>query len=200
MRIAPLALLASLALALPAAAQDAPPARRGFWGGFGLGGGSNLTTTLDDGSPGGFVGAFRLGGTLNPRWLLGGESTSWMRDVDEDAWAFRSNFSAIAMFYPSATGGWFVKAGPSIAMINETAATSSQVDGVDLSTTVSATETGFGATFGVGYDLKIGRNLYLVPEVTYLLQAFTGRTTDTPLGTIPGTNSILVFTLGLTWH
>jgi hypothetical protein len=39
-----------------------------------------------------------------------------------------------------------------------------------------------------------------VPEVTYLLQAFSGRTTNTQLGTIPGTNSILMFTLGLTWH
>jgi len=199
MRIVTLALLGSLTLLQAAGAQEAP-ARRGFWLGFGLGGGANLTTTLDDGSPGGFAGMFRAGGTLNPKWLLGGESAGWIRDVEEDAWAYRSNFSAIAMFYPSATGGWFLKAGPSIAILNETSTVSSQVDGVDLTATLSATEVGFGGTFGVGYDLKIGRNLYLVPEVTYLLQAFTGRTTDTPLGTIPGTNSILLFTLGLTWH
>ncbi|HEX9167245.1 MAG TPA: outer membrane beta-barrel protein [Gemmatimonadales bacterium] len=199
MRTGILSLLSIMMLSLPAMAQE-EPARRGFWVGFGLGGGANLTTTLDDGSPGGFAGSFRAGGTLNQKWLLGGESIGWVRDVEEETWAYRSNFSPIAMFYPSATGGWFLKAGPSISVLNESSAISNQVDGVDIVTTVSATEIGFGGTFGVGYDLKIGRNLYLVPEVNYLLQAFSGRVTDTPLGTIPGTNSILVFTLGLTWH
>lgn len=199
MRTTMLALLSVFALSLPAGAQEAP-VRRGFWLGFGAGGGANLTTTLDDGSPGGFAGNFRLGGTLNSKWLLGGETNGWVRDVEQDTWAYRGNLSAIAMFYPSATGGWFLKAGPSIALLNETSSTSTQVDGVDLSASLSATEIGFGGTFGVGYDLKIGRNLYLVPEVTYLLQAFSGRTTNTQLGTIPGTNSILMFTLGLTWH
>ena len=199
MRTGVLSLFSIVMLSLPASAQE-EPARRGFWVGFGLGGGANLTTTLDDGSPGGFAGSFRAGGTLNPKWLLGGESIGWVRDVEEETWAYRSNFSAIAMFYPSATGGWFLKAGPSISVLNETSAVSNQVDGVDIVATVSANEVGFGGTFGVGYDLKIGRNLYLVPELSYLLQAFSGRVTDTPLGTIPGTNSILVFTLGLTWH
>jgi len=199
MRTGVLSLFSMMMLSLPALAQE-EPARRGFWLGFGLGGGANLTTTLDDGSPGGFAGSFRAGGTLNPKWLLGGESIGWVRDVEEETWAYRSNFSAIVMFYPSATGGWFLKAGPSISVLNETSAVSNQVDGVDIVATVSANEVGFGGTFGVGYDLKIGRNLYLVPELSYLLQAFSGRVTDTPLGTIPGTNSILVFTLGLTWH
>lgn len=199
MRAVLIGVVASLVLGTPAWGQEAP-LRQGFWLGFGLGGGANLTTTLDDGSPGGFSGNFRLGGTLNSKWLLGGESASWIRDVDEDAWAYRSNFSAIAIFYPSATGGWFLKAGPSIAVINESSSITTQVDGVDLTASLSATEVGFGGTFGFGYDIKIGRNLYLVPEVSYLLQAFSGRATSTPLGTIPGTNSILMFTLGLTWH
>ena len=199
MKLVLLGLVAAMALAAPVRGQEAPE-RRGLWLGFGLGGGANLTTTLDDGSPGGFAGNFRVGGTLNPKWLLGGESSSWIRDVEEDTWAYRSNFSAIAIFYPSATGGWFVKAGPSVAVINESSSITTQVDGVDLTASLSATEVGFGGTFGVGYEVKIGRNLYLVPEVSYLLQAFSGRTTDTPLGDIPGTNSILLFTLGLTWH
>jgi len=199
MRAITLALLTSITLVIPAAAQETA-VRHGFWLGFGIGGGPNLTSTLDDGSPGGFAGDFRLGGTLTPKWLLGGESTSWMRDVAENTWAWRSNFSAIAMFYPSASGGWFIKAGPGIAVINQSSSVSTQVDGVDITTAVSATEIGFGGTAGIGYDLRIGRNLYLVPEVTYLLQAFSGRVTNTPLGEIPGTNSILVFTLGLTWH
>lgn len=199
MRTVTMVLLGSLALGWPAEAQDAPP-RLGFWLGGGMGGGSNLTTTLDDGSPAGFAGNLRLGGTLTPKWLLGGESAGWMRDVDQDVWAFRSNLSAIAMFYPSVSGGLFLKGGPSIAIIDETSSASTQVDGVDIRASVSAMEIGFGLTAGVGYELRIGRNLFLVPEVSYLLQGFSGRTTDTPLGTIPATNSLLLFTLGLTFH
>jgi hypothetical protein len=192
-------LLLALTVSLPANAQE-PPAHRGFWIGFGLGGGTNLTTALDDGSPAGFSGNFRLGGTLSPRWLLGAESAGWIRDVDLDVWAYRGNFSAIVLFYPSAAGGLFLKAGAGMAMINQTSSETIRIDGVDVTASVSATEMGFGGTFGVGYDLKIGRNLYLVPEITWLLQGFEGRTTNTPLGTIPSTNSLLLFTLGLTWH
>lgn len=182
-----------------AAGQDPHP-RRGFWLGFGLGGGPNLTSTLDDGSPAGFAGLARLGGTVTPQWLLGAESAGWTREAGEDTWDWRSNISAVALFYPSRTRGLFLKAGPSIAMISTGTGTSRNIDGVDVTTSTSATEVGFGGTAGVGYDIRIARNLYLVPEVTYLLQAFSGRTTATPLGTIPSTNSILLFTLGLTWH
>lgn len=191
--------IVALASAAPTSAQEPHP-RRGFWLGFGIGGGPNLTSTLDDGSPAGFAGLARLGGTVTPQWLLGAESAGWSRDSGEDSWDWRSNVSAVALFYPSRARGLFLKAGPSIAIINTTTGTSRNIDGVDVSTSTSASEVGFGGTAGVGYDIRIARNLYLVPEVTYLLQAFSGRTTATPLGTIPGTNSILLFTLGLTWH
>jgi hypothetical protein len=85
-------------------------------------------------------------------------------------------------------------------MISESRGTTVSVDGVDVRSSVSASETGFGATLGAGYDIRIGRKLSLVPEVTYLLQAFDERSTNTLLGDIPGTNSILLFTLGLTFH
>jgi len=197
-----LSLISSLMLSLPAQAQDSttPSHRQGFWLGFGIGGGSNLTSTLDDGSTAGFAGLFRAGGTLSPKWLLGGESTGWSADVGDDSWAWRSNLSAIAIFYPSASKGLFLKAGPSFAMISESRGTTVSVDGVDVRSSVSASETGFGATLGAGYDIRIGRKLSLVPEVTYLLQAFDERSTSTLLGDIPGTNSILLFTLGLTFH
>jgi hypothetical protein len=197
-----LALWGTITLASSALAQRATPSshREGFWLGFGVGGGVNLTSTLDDGSSAGFAGLFRAGGTLSPHWLLGGESSGWSADVGDDAWAWRSNLSAIAIFYPSASRGLFLKAGPSVSFITQSSGTTVRVDGVDVTSTVSASEMGFGATLGAGYDIRLGRKLSLVPEVTYLLQAFDERSTNTPLGDIPGTNSILLFTLGLTFH
>lgn len=202
MRSIMLALACAIALPLAAHAQDSPPPshRRGFWLGFGIGGGANLSSTLDGGSTAGFAGLFRAGGTLSPRWLLGGESTGWSSDVGDESWAWRSNFSAIAIFYPSASKGFFLKAGPSFVTISESRSTTVSVDGVDVTSSVSASEYGFGATLGTGYDIRIGRKLSLVPEVTYLLQTFDARSTSTLLGDIPGTNSILLFTLGLTFH
>jgi len=197
-----LSLLGTIVLSLPLHAQDSTPPshRRGFWLGFGIGGGVNLTSTLDDGSKAGFASLFRAGGTLSPKWLLGGETSGWSADVGDDDWAWRSNLSAIAIFYPSARRGLFFKAGPGVAFINESRSTTVRVDGVDVTTSQSASEIGFGATFGVGHDIRIGRKLSLVPEVTYLLQAFEERSTSTQLGDIPATNSILFFTLGLTFH
>lgn len=202
MRGVMLGVLGALLLAVPAAAQqDAEESRRqGFWLGFGIGGGVNLTETLDGESKGGFTGLFRLGGTLSPNWLLGGESAGWGADVGDETWAWRSNLSAVAIFYPSATKGLFFKAGPSFAVISEGESITTDVDGVDVNASLSATDYGFGATLGAGYDIRIGRRLSIVPEVTYLLQGFDERTTGTLLGSIPGTNSILLFTLGLTWH
>ncbi|MCU0621233.1 MAG: porin family protein [Gemmatimonadales bacterium] len=197
-----LSLLGTIVLSLPLQAQDATPPshRQGFWLGFGIGGGVNLSSSLDDGSKAGFASLFRAGGTLTPKWLLGGETAGWSAEVGDDAWAWRSNLSAIAIFYPSAGRGLFLKAGPGVAFISESRSTTIRVDGVDVTTSQSASEVGFGATLGVGHDIRIGRKLSLVPEVTYLLQAFEARSTSTELGDIPGTNSILLFTLGLTFH
>lgn len=195
-----LAGLVSMALLVSGAAAQEAQSKQGFWLGFGVGGGSNLTSTLDGRSPGGWAGNFRLGGTLSQKWLLGGESAGWTSEVEDETWAFRSNFTAIALFYPSPGRGLFFKAGPGFSMISESRGESTTVDGVTVSTGVSATETGFGATFGAGWEIKIGRNLHLVPEVTWLLQAFEARTTQTMLGEIPGTNNLLLFTVGLTWH
>ena len=58
---------------------------------------------------------------------------------------------------------------------------------------------GFGTGLGAGYEVKIGRNLYLVPAADFLLQLFK-KETDPVLGRIPGSNTLLLFNLGLTWH
>jgi hypothetical protein len=55
-------------------------------------------------------------------------------------------------FYPSATGGLFLLGGLGVG------STQLEVDGVGTSG-----ETGFGAIFGLGYDIRVGTSVSLTP-------------------------------------
>ena len=72
----------TLGLVAEAAAAQAPDihAHRGFWIGFGVGGGKNLSQGLDGKRVGGGAGYLRLGGTVSQRVLLGFDGTFWGRD------------------------------------------------------------------------------------------------------------------------
>lgn len=163
---------------------------RGFWIGFGVGGGTNLSEGLDGKRVGGGAGYLRLGGTVSQRVLLGFDGVFWGRDESGNTIA-RGNGSFALLYYPSARGGGFLKGGLGWASI-----TRSSTSG---NTTTETTKGGFGLTLGTGWDVRLGRNLYLTPNVDFLFQAFSSEV-DPVLGKIPGTNTILLFTLGLGWH
>lgn len=163
---------------------------RGFWIGFGLGGGVNLNDGLDGERLSGGTGYLRLGGTPSQRVLLGFEGNFWGRDQD-GATIARGNGTFVTMFYPSTQGGGFLKGGIGWASI-------SRATTVGNSTTTTA-EGGFGLTAGAGWDVKIGRNIYLTPNADVLFQWFDAKN-DPVLGPIPGNNTILMVTMGLTWH
>jgi hypothetical protein len=190
-----IALITAVALSFAAGtsvAQQAPGAHqhRGLWGGFGVGGGINLSEGLDGKQLGGGVGWLRIGGTPSQRVLLGFEGIFWGRDESGNGIA-RGNGAFTVMFYPSANGGAFLKGGIGGASISR-ATTSGN-------STTTTSQGGFGLTLGTGWDVRLGSNLYLVPGIDLLLQWFESKT-DPVLGEIPGTNSIVTFTLGLTWH
>jgi hypothetical protein len=164
--------------------------RKGFWIGFGLGGGVNLSRGLDDRNLWGGSGYVRLGGTTRPNLLLGGEAIGWARDY-RDVTLSRGNAHFVVMYYPNVQTGFYLKGGVGGASI-----TRSRTQG---NTTTTTSKGGFGSGIGLGYEVQIGRNLYLVPAADFLLQVFESET-DPNLGRIPGTNTLLMFTLGLTWH
>lgn len=83
----------------------------------------------------------------------------------------RGNGTFTAMYFPSGEGGFFV----------------------------NVSESGPGLTLGAGYDVRLGRNLYLTPNLDVLFQ-FIGAKNDPVLGRQPGASIIMLFTLGLTWH
>lgn len=180
-RVLPLAIL----LLLPGflEAQSVAQPHQGFWIGFGFGGGVNLSKGLDNERL--TSGAFyvRLGGTPNQRLLLGFEAIGWARERD-DVILSRGNATFTGMWYPCRCGGVFLKGG-----IGSAAVSRDDHSGNDHHTD---TKGGFGTTLGVGADLKIGRNLYLTPNLDWLFQKFDSD--------VANSNHLFLFTLGLTWH
>jgi len=197
MRIANLALLGSIMASAPAAAQDVQE-HRGLWGGFGIGGGVNLSDTFGGGSLWGLSGYGRIGGTLNQRVLLGAESSGWIGSRDGVDYS-RGNLSALLLFYPSPRGGLYLKGGLGFSYVTTSISSSTTIDGVFYFNSVSESKGGFGATAGVGYDVRLGRNIYLVPAIDWYLQA-VGSENSSVFGNLPGTNNQISFSLGLVWH
>jgi hypothetical protein len=162
----------------PVGAQDAPR-HQGFWIGFGFGPGWDLDAPLGDANFGG-AGYLRLGGTLTPQLLIGGEASGWARD-DSGVTRTRGNATATVLFYPLPRGGVFLKSG--IGFGTESIQTST----FGVTTTVS--DEGLGVTVGAGYDIKLGRNFYATPNVDFLAQHIGGTS-----------RNLVLVTLGATWH
>ena len=148
-------------------------ARDGFWFGLGLGGGIedfDVDVGFDRGRG---LGAYiRLGGTVNDHVLVGGEVLVWEND-NQNGEISRVNVTATGLFYPSATGGWFVKAGGGVASY----------------TNFGFEMTGVGTTLGTGIDLRISDKFSITPNVDIQSQFFENNTVHS-----------LLFTLGFTLH
>lgn len=176
-----LGLTLGLAVGSPLAAQE-PPKHRGLWASFGFGGGWNLSRNvgIDGRSAGGGAGFFRMGGTPSQKLLLGGEIIGWGRS-ENDASLGRGNATFTAMFYPSVEAGVYLKGGIGGASIASTVSSGN--------TTTTVHDEGFGATVGLGWDIRVARNFYVTPGVDFLYQ----RVSDFD-------NTMVLITAGATWH
>ena len=171
------ALLTAL-LATTAFAQQAQT-RDGFWVGGGMGWGSlglSCTGCVDVGRTGGLSGYAKLGGTLRPNILLGVETNGW-RKSEAGATITLGNLSGAAYWYPMATQGLFVKGGVGYSVL-------SVDDG-----TGSANDSGFGLLAGLGYDVRVGRNLSMTPVMNWFRGGFDG-----------GSANVIQLGLGVTSH
>lgn len=102
-----------------------------------MGPGWNLDAPAGQEGIGG-AGYLRLGGTVTPQLLIGGEAAGWTRD-DSGIMRSRGNATASVMFYPMARGGLFLKSGLGFG----TESVQTTLGG--LTTTVS--DEGLGATW-----------------------------------------------------
>jgi len=147
--------LGVICLAAPSTASAGHPhARDGWVAGFSLGGGPGKFSLKDGGSsstePGGkFAG--RLGKALHPQITLGLEMDGWARTESTDVGDLNFyfvNFLLTGTFFPSTTGGFYLRGGLGGSTIT--------VDQVQGNTTVGFDEGGFGLLAGAGYEWRLG--------------------------------------------
>lgn len=144
--------------------------RAGFWGAFGLGAGGE-SFDLRDGT--GYNSelyrptlSFRLGGTVSQSLRLGGEALAWVNDQGGRTETL-SSFLFVAQLYPLATSGLYLKGGAGLGR-NEVAFN----DGFGVG------DTGFAGLLGAGWEMRVGRRLYLNPAIDLVEHAYTGRGGD----------------------
>lgn len=137
----------------------------------------------------GGAGYLRLGGTLSQSWLLGFEASAWAKSeagLDQSIGA--GHF--IVQWYPSRSGALYLKLGlGGMSYITN--------DGTD-----EYTATGGSGLFGIGYEIRLGRNMSVTP---FLNSMASGNTEIEQNGTVVGTNAdfkinMVQLGLGLTWH
>jgi len=171
-----IAMLSALSvLSISVASAQHAQTRKGFWIGLGLGYGSLSCTGC--GSTGGLSGYLKLGGTISPHLLLGGETNGWTKS-ENGGTVNAGNASFAAYYYPQPAGGLFLKAGVGFATTRVS------------SGGVSASTTGAGATAGAGYDLRVAANTSITPVLN-----FVWGHPDSGFN-----QSILQFAVGITFH
>ena len=94
---------------------------------------------------------------------LGGEVLSWF-DEERDAVASLSSALFVAQFYPLSSAGLYLKGGLGIGR-----------NAIDFNDGFNVGDTGFAGLLGAGYELRLGRRLYLNPVVDLVGHSYSGR-------------------------
>lgn len=178
LRVTGFCALLTAVLATSAFAQQAQT-RQGLWLGGGMGYGSmglSCDGCGDLDREGGLSGYAKVGGTLRPNILLGVELNGWTKS-EGTATVTMGNMSGAAYWYPMATQGLFLKAGAGYSTLRV------EDDFGD------ASDSGFGFLGGVGYDVRVGRNLSITPVANWFRGGFDG-----------GSANVLQFGVGVTSH
>ncbi len=171
--------LAALAVLVEGVEAQQPQTRDGFYIGFGLGGGSFGCSDCTD-RESGPAATLKLGGTLRPNLLVGADISGWTKE-EGGARVTHSNVVAALQFYPSTTGGFFLKGGIGVSRLEASAS------GGGFS--FSASDDGLGLSAGLGYDIRLGSNFSLSPYGGFAWGNFEG-----------GSANHVQLGLGVTWH
>ncbi len=146
--------------------------RAGFWGALGIGAGGE-SFDLRDGA--GYNNELykptvdlRLGGTVSQNLRLGGEALAWINDQGNRTETL-SSFLFVAQYYPMATSGLYLKGGVGLGR-NEVDFNDGFGFGVG--------DTGFAGLLGAGWEVRVGRKVFLNPTVDLVQHTYTGRGGD----------------------
>jgi hypothetical protein len=144
--------------------------RHGFWGGLGVGAGGE-GFDLRDGA--GYSEelyrptiSLRLGGTPSQYVRLGGEILAWIDDQGRQTESINS-ILFVGQFYPSSGAGLYLKGGLGVGRHQ-----------VDFDDGFGVGDTGFAGLVGAGWEVRVGRKVYLNPAVDLVQQRYTGRGGD----------------------
>lgn len=140
--------------------------RHGFWLSLGLGRGEDRykfegdANWVDSEAKPSF--SLRLGGTVNPNFRLGAELTGWANDGQYDSdgnkiTEYLTGALLIGQFYPSRKAGLFLKGGAGFSR-----------SGVSVPGPGDTYENGFAWTAGAGYEIKLGRTVFITPTIDLL--------------------------------
>jgi hypothetical protein len=179
----------------PPRVSAAAAERRGFW--LGLGGGVGAAdASCESCDPGGApelgtAAYLKLGGTLSPRWLLGGEVNLWTKEQAGVALNFYSAV-ATATFYPRASSGFFLKGGAGLAFVD-----TDFVEG-DTQVTLDLGD-GPGFVLGLGYDVKV-RGFSITPAVNFWYGAVGDLRVGLELVQRNYNFNVIDVTIGITFH
>jgi hypothetical protein len=131
--------------------------RKGFWLTAGLGAGSESFDANDglgwSDDKGGGLAYLKLGGTVSPSLLLGAEFNAWgtrYRFEDYDRGLTSAMF--IAQWYPDSRGDFWLRGGAGFAR-----------DYLDIDGGARTRENGMALAVGLGYDIRVGRNVSITP-------------------------------------
>ena len=152
--------VAAVMLASSAQAQNTH-AREGFWFNVGLGVGS---LGCDDCSErtNGLSGGLALGGAINQHVSLGVFANGWSKS-ENGATLSAAALTAGLRWYPSATGGFHVLGGLGMSQAE-----------LSISGVGSASESGTGAVLGLGWDMRVAKNVSMTPFWNAFMASFDG--------------------------
>ncbi len=144
-----------------------PSLRHGFWLNAGVAAGSeNVRFSREAGGwgdenvqPAVWLG---LGGTVNPHLRLGGEINAWVwdhrdRETDYRLTDYLAGALLTGQFYPSARNGLYLKGGLGLSR-----------SGTNVEGGVGVGETGFAYLVGAGYEIRLGRSVFLTPAINLM--------------------------------
>jgi hypothetical protein len=122
-----------------------PQLREGFWFNVGLGFGS-LGCEDCSTREGGLSGGLSLGGPITDRVLLGVGTAGWAKEVAGETLSV-GVLDARVRFYPVRTSGFFLTGGLGVGSVSF----------------AGESEFGAGALVGLGWDIRVSRNVSLTP-------------------------------------
>jgi hypothetical protein len=129
----------------PVAPTARPHVREGFWFNAGLGFGSFGCENCV-GRDNGLSGGLSLGGAISDRVLLGVGTTGFAKEIDDEIFSV-GTLDARVRVYPVRTSGFFLNGGVGFGSMSY----------------AGESEIGVGVMLGVGWDIRVGRNVSLTP-------------------------------------